>query len=128
MFLLVIDTCIEESELSEIKDSVQQSLTLLPEDALVGLITFGKHVFVHELGSPGFPKAYVFKGDKPKTPAQIHEALKIINSSDPRAARNIQTLKKFLVPVSDCEANLNSILDDLQPDPFPVMQGHRILR
>ena len=128
VFLLVIDTCIEESELSEIKDSVQQSLTLLPEDALVGLITFGKHVFVHELGSPGFPKAYVFKGDKPKTPAQIHEALKIINSSDPRAARNIQTLKKFLVPVSDCEANLNSILDDLQPDPFPVMQGHRILR
>lgn len=128
VFLLVIDTCIEESELSEIKDSVQQSLTLLPEDALVGLITFGKHVFVHELGSPGFPKAYVFKGDKPKTPSQIQEALKIINSNDPRAARNIQNLKKFLVPVADCEVNLNNILDDLQPDPFPVAQGTRPLR
>ena len=128
VFLLVIDTCIEESELSEIKDSVQQALTLLPEDALVGLITFGRHVFVHELGSPGFPKAYVFKGDKPKTPAQIQEALKIINSNDPRAARNIQNLKKFLVPVADCEVNLNNILDDLQPDPFPAAQGTRTLR
>jgi protein transport protein SEC23 len=128
VFLLVIDTCIEESELSEIKDSVQQSLALLPEDALVGLITYGRHVFVHELGSPGFPKAYVFKGDKPKTPSQIQEALKIINSNDPRAARNIQNLKKFLVPVVDWEANLNNILDDLQPDPFPVAQGTRVLR
>jgi len=128
VFLLVIDTCIEESELSEIKDSIQESLALLPEDALVGLITFGKHVFVHELGSPGFPKAYVFKGDKPKSPNQIQEALKIINTNDPRAARNIQNLKKFLVPVVDCEANLNNILDDLQPDPFPVAQGTRVLR
>jgi len=128
VFLLVIDTCIEESELAEIKDSVQQSLTLLPEDALVGLITFGKHVFVHELGSPGFPKSYVFKGDKVKTPAQIQEALKIINTNNPTAARNQQNLKKFLVPVADCEVNLNNILDDLQPDPFPVPQGHRTPR
>jgi protein transport protein SEC23 len=128
VFLLVIDTCIEESELSEIKDSIQQSLTLLPEDALVGLITFGKHVFVHELGSLGFPKSYVFKGDKPKTAAQIQEALKIINTNDPRAARNVQNLKKFLVPVAECEINLNNILDDLQPDPFPVAQATRTPR
>ena len=55
IFLLVIDTCIEEKELSEIKDSIQLSLNLIPADALVGLITFGKHVFVHELGQSGFP-------------------------------------------------------------------------
>lgn len=50
VFLLVIDTCIEDAELAEIKDSIQLSLNLIPADALVGLITFGKHVFVHELG------------------------------------------------------------------------------
>jgi len=55
IFLLVIDTCIEDLELAEIKDSIQLSLNLIPSDALVGLITFGKHVFVHELGSTGFP-------------------------------------------------------------------------
>lgn len=34
-------------------------------------------------------------------------------------------LKRFLVPVSECEFALNSILDDLQPDPWPVKAGNR---
>jgi protein transport protein SEC23 len=45
-----VDTCILEDELDELKDSLQQTLNLLPEDALVGLITFGTNVMVHELG------------------------------------------------------------------------------
>ena len=59
----MIDTCVEEAELAEIKDSIQLSLNLIPADSLVGLITFGKHVFVHELGATGFPRSYVFRGD-----------------------------------------------------------------
>jgi protein transport protein SEC23 len=35
------------------------------------------------------------------------------------------TLKRFLVPVSECEFALNSILDDLQSDPWPTKQGCR---
>jgi protein transport protein SEC23 len=37
-------------------------------------------------------------------------------------------LKRFLVPVSECEFALNSILDDLQPDPWPVKTGNRAAR
>ena len=37
-------------------------------------------------------------------------------------------LKRFLVPVSECEFALNSILDDLQPDPWPVKSGNRASR
>jgi len=37
-------------------------------------------------------------------------------------------LKRFLVPVSECEFALNSILDDLQSDPWPVETGHRPAR
>jgi len=33
-----------------------------------------------------------------------------------------------LVPVSECEFALNSILDDLQPDPWPTKQGNRQAR
>ena len=51
VFLFVVDTCLPESELESLKDSIQQTLNLLPEDALVGLITFGAHVLVHEIGS-----------------------------------------------------------------------------
>lgn len=35
-----------EEELGELKKSLQQALSLLPENALVGLITFGTHVQV----------------------------------------------------------------------------------
>lgn len=50
IFLLVVDTCMDEEELTALKDSLQMSLSLLPQNALVGLITFGKMVQVHELG------------------------------------------------------------------------------
>jgi hypothetical protein len=40
---------------------VSQSLSLLPETAMVGLITYGTMVQVHELGFSECPKSYVFK-------------------------------------------------------------------
>ena len=43
----------EDTELEHLKDSLQQVLQLLPETALVGLVTFGTHVMVHELSSTG---------------------------------------------------------------------------
>lgn len=50
IFLLVVDTCLDEEELSALKDSLQTSLSLMPQNALVGLITFGRMVQIHELG------------------------------------------------------------------------------
>lgn len=41
-----------------------QTLSLLPEEALVGLVTFGTNVMVHELGFADCPKSYVFRGSK----------------------------------------------------------------
>ena len=40
------------------------SLSLLPPNALVGLITFGRMVQVHELGCQGISKSFVFRGTK----------------------------------------------------------------
>lgn len=50
IFLLVVDTCLDEEELGALKDSLQTSLSLMPQNALVGLITFGRMVQIHELG------------------------------------------------------------------------------
>lgn len=50
IFLLVVDTCMDDEELGALKDSLQMSLSLIPQNALIGLITFGKMVLVHELG------------------------------------------------------------------------------
>ena len=56
--------------MEELKDSLQQTLNLIPETSLVGLITFGTHVMVHELGFTDCPKSYVFRGTK-EYPSQV---------------------------------------------------------
>lgn len=44
IFLFVVDTCLEEEDLKALKESLIISLSLLPEYAWVGLITFGTMV------------------------------------------------------------------------------------
>lgn len=44
IFLYVVDMCQEEDSLVSLKESLVMSLSLLPENALVGLITFGTMV------------------------------------------------------------------------------------
>lgn len=67
----MVDTCLEEDDLQALKESLQMSLSLLPPDALVGLITFGRMVQVHELSCEGISKSYVFRGTKDLTAKQI---------------------------------------------------------
>jgi protein transport protein SEC23 len=67
-----VDTCIDK-ELRALKDSLQMSLSLLPPNALIGLIIFRKLVHVHELGSVGISKSCVFRGTKDLTTKQIQE-------------------------------------------------------
>lgn len=52
------------------------SLSLLPHNALVGLITFGRMVQVHELSCEGIAKSYVFRGTKDLSSKQIQVGVK----------------------------------------------------
>jgi protein transport protein SEC23 len=47
------------------------ALSLLPTNALVGLITFGRMVHVHELNCEGMMRSYVFRGTKDLTAKQV---------------------------------------------------------
>ena len=71
IYLLVIDTCLDEEDLNALKESLQMALSLLPPHALIGLITFGRMVHVHELGCEGISKSYVFRGTKDVTAKQL---------------------------------------------------------
>lgn len=71
IFLYVVDTCLEEEDLQALKESLQMSLSLLPPNSLVGLITFGRMVQVHELSCEGIAKSYVFRGTKDLSSKQI---------------------------------------------------------
>lgn len=44
IFVITVDTCLPEDELNELKNALIMALSLMPENALVGLITFGKTV------------------------------------------------------------------------------------
>ncbi|XP_046379969.1 protein transport protein Sec23A-like isoform X1 [Haliotis rufescens] len=136
IYLIVLDTCMEEEDLQALKESLQMSLSLLPPNALIGLITFGKMVQVHELGSEGVSKSYVFRGNKDLTAKQIQEMLGIGRGTAQSQQRGPQgpnqqyqlPMNRFLQPVHKCDMSLTDLLGELQRDPWPVSQGKRPLR
>uniref|UniRef100_A0AAY4A1K5 Protein transport protein SEC23 n=1 Tax=Denticeps clupeoides TaxID=299321 RepID=A0AAY4A1K5_9TELE len=132
-FLYVVDTCMEDEDLQALKESLQMSLSLLPPTALVGLITFGRMVQVHELGCEGISKSYVFRGTKDLNAKQLQEMLGLTKPAGQQAGRGPQTTQvplsnRFLQPVHKIDMNLTDLLGELQRDPWPVPQGKRPLR
>ncbi|KAI9182019.1 hypothetical protein LWI28_021161 [Acer negundo] len=137
VFMFVVDTCIIEEEMSYLKSALSQAIDLLPDNSLVGLITFGTLVHVHELGFAQIPKTYVFKGSKDVSKDQLLDQLNFfLNKPKPTAgviagARDglsSDTIARFLLPASDCEFALNSVLEELQKDPWPIPPDQRATR
>nr|CDJ94460.1 Zinc finger and Sec23 Sec24 trunk region domain containing protein [Haemonchus contortus] len=64
IFMFVVDTCMTSEELKALKESLQTALSLLPADAMVGIITFGRMVQLHELNVQGISRSFVFKSLK----------------------------------------------------------------
>lgn len=147
-FMFVVDTCIDEDELTHLRDALQQTLNLLPEDALVGLITFGTLVHVHELGFSDCPKSYVFRGEKEYTPQKVQDMLGItpargqgqqgvggpgggggpMGMGGMSGAGKQPAVGRFLMPVGECTFALEQVLEDLQKDPWPCQPDERVQR
>jgi protein transport protein SEC23 len=125
------------------------SMSLLPPNALVGLITFGRMVHVHELNTSNdeaansMSRSYVFRGTKDLTTKQVQEMLglnkqvpiggmvnpnKQIPGQPPQQQQFMPAGYKFLQPISKCDMNMTDLVNELQRDPWPVPQGKRYLR
>ncbi|XBH55785.1 hypothetical protein VPH35_077790 [Triticum aestivum] len=144
VFLFVIDTCVIEEELEYVKLSMRKAVALLPEHALVGLVTFGTQVHLHELGFSELSKIYVFRGSKEISKEQILDQLGLSGGGRPGFPKMTQQpgvqqvngmhplvttgVNRFLLPVSECECTLSTLLDELQPDQWPVEAGNRAIR
>lgn len=144
-FVFCVDTCISDDELDELKDSLQQTLSLLPEEALVGLVTFGTNVMVHELGFAECPKSYVFRGAKEYAAVKVQELLGIMPAGrggygqhqhmqqqpgvpGGMGASRDPAIGRFLMPVTDASFQFEMVLDDLQRDAWPVPSDQRVAR
>lgn len=134
IFLFVVDTCLEPEDFEALKETITLGLSLLPPNALVGLITFGTMTQVHEIGFNACPKSYVFRGTKDYSPGQISAMLGITPRSTTLPSQQQQRpgqphgAARFLQPVQDAEFQLTSILDNLSRDPWPVASDKRSLR
>ena len=139
VYLFVVDVCLIEEELTALKQSLTQALSLLPENASVGLITYGTHVHVHELGFEGCPKSYVFRGSKEFTTQQIQDQLFLGARGGAPAVRpgvgapagagqgaaGTGHQSRFLVPLSECEFQLTAVLEELARDSFSALPDCR---
>ncbi|KAF3447595.1 hypothetical protein FNV43_RR12782 [Rhamnella rubrinervis] len=137
VFIFVVDTCIIEEEMVFLKSALSQALDLLPDHSLVGLITFGTFVQVHELGFGQIAKTYVFKGSKDVSKDQLLEHMNFfLKKPKPptgviagaRDGLSAESIARFLLPASECEFALNSVLEELQKDPWPVPADQRATR
>jgi protein transport protein SEC23 len=126
-FLLVLDTSLIDAEMEQMKDSVLQAITMMPPNALVGLVTFGTMCYVHELGFSDMPKSYAFRGNKEVSSAQVATQLGITSrlGAGQQASTAATSARRFLLPVSECEYILSTILEDLQKDSWPIPSGNR---
>ncbi|EUB61253.1 Protein transport protein Sec23A [Echinococcus granulosus] len=137
VFLVVMDTCLEEAEFNALKNAIQQLFATLPPNCMIGLITFGRMVHIHELNSGSIAKSWVFKGTKDYTGDQIQGMLGLGRSGVPGRNTGPPATQvtpgglpqnRFLQAVECCSASLNTLLSELAPDPWPVLQGRRALR
>ncbi|CAI5469938.1 unnamed protein product [Closterium sp. Yama58-4] len=144
VFLFVLDTCLIEEELGYLKTAVSQAIGLLPENALVGLITYGSLVYVHELGFSDCPKMFVFRGGKEASQQQVVDQLGLagppMGAAGPggkggvaggaghHGAVSPASVARFLLPAQECEFTLSTVLDELSRDAFPVPADKRPAR
>jgi hypothetical protein len=141
VYLFVVDTCVADDELAAAKASVTQALQMIPEYCHVGLVTYGTHVHVHELGFAECSKCYVFRGGKEYTSQQVVEQLGLRAAAPgqrpgapgapaPGAGGAAAGARQFILPLSDpaCDTTINNILSDLQRDAYPVVSTQRPAR
>ncbi|KAG9142217.1 hypothetical protein Leryth_007653 [Lithospermum erythrorhizon] len=133
VYLFVLDTCMIEEELDYAKSALRRAIGMLPECAMVGFVSFGTQVQVHELGFTEMSKVYVFQGGKDVSKDQVLEQLGLGVSGGMKRSGPGQNvvgsgINRFLLPASECECTLDMLLDELRTDQWPVSPGNRALR
>lgn len=141
VFLFVIDVCVDQDELQKLKDSLIQTLDLLPRNARVGIITFGSVVQVYDLSFKACMKSSIFKGTANPTIEKVVQALGLhvpssaASGAGAAAAGALSSraavaagANPYLVSLEEAEDSIQGVLEQIHRDPTPVKNDHRPLR
>ncbi|EHA8586529.1 protein transport protein sec23-1 [Cocos nucifera] len=113
-FVFVVDVCSAPDELRALKTEILHVVAQLPENALVGLVSFGSMVWVHDLGFTDCSRAVLFCGDRELTSEKIQELLGISQVQHHKLGISRYIPKQgFLLSVSDCEFNITNAIEEL---------------
>lgn len=125
IFMYVVDTCFEGDDVGDafasLRDLLILSLLLLPADALVGLVSFGRHVSLHNLAGSG--SSFVFNGSKEYTREKVEQMLGLTAGMGATGQLSAAALR-FLQPVHLVEYQLATILERLANNTFPHSDAH----
>ncbi|KAL0228396.1 hypothetical protein RCL1_004539 [Eukaryota sp. TZLM3-RCL] len=116
VYLFVVDIAVPEEELSSIRSALLSVLTSIPENALLGLITYGSSAQVWQLTSSEVPRAYFFSGTKEISTEKVATWLGLSGSTHCRSPSG----NAFLQPNNVCDYILTGIIESLRKDSFPV--------
>lgn len=142
VYLFVVDTCFEgeediEGAFQALKDSINDAIAQLPSDSLIGLITYGQNVQIHEISSAasGLQRQWTFSGAKKYTLEDIQKSLGILDLDlKPNGFDSSKSLvksvighigEKFLVPIENIEYELNQIIANVSRNVFPHSQSNQ---
>lgn len=138
IFLFVIDVCVEQEELQNLKDSLMQVLDLLPRNARIGVITSGSMVQVYDLSFKACTKSCIFRGNANPTLAKVVQSLGIhmpsttgtAQAGNPAAAQQGSrgVPNPYIISLEEGEDAIQGVLEQIHRDPTPVKNDHRPLR
>lgn len=121
VFLLVIDLAVDQEELDSLKESLITSLDYLPPNAIVGLITFGKHVNVYELTNVSLNKVHTLNGAREYTKDDIVKLLAIFPVKNDKSKID----NRFLHTLNQFKPSLINFINELKVDGFKTIKGSR---
>lgn len=126
IFFYVLDTCFEEkADFESLKQTVQESIHSLPPDALVGFLTFGRHVQVYEVGVEERQTLYSFNGSKTYTAEQVSKRLGLTGALAGINNGALTSASRFVQQHAVCEFGLDRFMETLEQDMFAVGKQER---
>ena len=136
-YMFVVDLCVgyaNNNDIVELRDTLVSAVRGLPQDAVVGVITFGTSISVHEMKTPppGLPsRIFALKGSKAYTSAQVatHLSLNVPNvpaKDDTKLSHAPGSVPNCLFArISDVSDMLLQLFSELETDPWPVQRSRR---
>lgn len=116
IFILLIDICTYDTERHELmKRGLLHTIDKIPNDASICLILFGSNINLISFADEEIKSIYQFSG-------------KNTYSKEMLLKFNLGDIRNFLVKKDEKLEEIVSIIENLEPDPFPVLHGYRPLR